>query len=148
MHLQWVLAGTAVVLVVASMVLVLTADAPDRLPEGSPGRTVQRFVEATLDGDRERAASLLADRRDGEGTCDLVVGGPDAAARVVLVRTERTGDRAEVTVVISQVRGFGLLGPDEIGFEDRFELRRAGGTWMLTWVPWPFATCEDKEAGP
>lgn len=142
---RWLVPALITVTVVvlgAAILLVATGPDPSRFERGTPERVVQEFVGAILDGERARARALLAPgMRVGDRACDLADAGTGADARVVLVRSVVDGDRAVVTVAISGITGFGLLGPEEATVRDDFVLRRWNGAWQLTAVPWPFATC-------
>lgn len=134
----WGMAAAVAILVVVSIVAVLTSGDPAVFGLDRPEGVVQHFVAALIDGDVTGARRYLDEGSAGE-RCDLSTPGAEADARVVLRSVTRSEDRATVRVGITQVQGFGFFG--DASYDDEFELERHGGTWTITWVPWPFADC-------
>jgi hypothetical protein len=137
---QRVLAIVGVVVVlVAVLTVVLVADrSAKRYDPNTPEGTVQAYVAAVLDGDRERAGALLA----ADGPCDasnLDLTYPPSYDRVVLVHSQADGDTARVEVDAVNSEGpFGAF-----GYRERiaFELERSGTGWSITGQPWPMYEC-------
>lgn len=136
----WILFGVVLAVVAGSVLLIVTGHTTRELPSDSPEGVVQRFVQAALQRDMTRARSYV----DPSTYCDVVDPGPEGSARVVLVGSSTDGDRAVVTLNISDVKGFGLVGIDRTDSTERAELTRVGTAWRLVLVPWPFGQCNQK----
>lgn len=147
----WVLIGITVVLVIVAIIVVTTrGDTTTDFEPGTPEHTVQQFVQAVLDGDTEQADALVsADDKDTWRTddCGIAPTDGDADARVVLIDTDVTGDDAIVYVLVSELRGFTFIGPDQSTYREQFTLIRDGDGWLITVVPWPFFGCGYGEVG-
>jgi hypothetical protein len=76
-------------------------------------------------------------------TCDHV-GVGDGDYRITLVKTTEREESARVEVIVSQVVGGGLFGPDEYQSDEVFDLRREGDGWRISTVPWAFAICSES----
>ena len=130
--------GVVVVLVVVLTAVLAAQRSVTRYDRSSPEGTVQTYVAAVLDGDRQRAAALLAEG----GPCgieDLDLAYPPTYDRVLLVRSTTDGDTARVEVDAVESEGpFGAF-----SFRERlaFELERSGSGWAITGQPWPMYEC-------
>lgn len=129
----------AVLLVVASVATVLLSrrEAVDR-PEGSPEAAVQAYVEAVIDHDGTAILALM----DPALPCteeEVERSWWDEPLTVTLEDARTTGDTAVVTVAITH-GSTGLL-PDQWSEEQRFDLRRIDGDWVVTGEAWPWFEC-------
>lgn len=132
--------GALVLLAVLAGVLAANRDAPELDPQ-SPEGVTQAFLEAAFDADDETAAELLSPTSG----CDVSDVGqaylPDDV-RVVLEGAEVDGDRAVVTLAVTDVYGDGLLGSSEYEHTERARLAREDGAWRLTALPWLLPSCD------
>lgn len=130
------------VLVVAALVAVFARGATQQLDPGTPQGVVQQYASAVLAGDFDTARELHSADRDSPEACDEWSPSPQSDTRLTLVRTVVTGDRATVTVNITQSYG-GPFGGDS-GYHDDFALERSGeGTWYVVQAPWEFQVCSE-----
>ncbi len=132
-----VLAGIAV-LTVAAGVLAANRHVAEFDP-GTPETAVQAYLTAVVDGDNERAASLLA----ADGSCgldDLDRSYVPDGVRAVLRDSEVNGDTARVDVGVEMSTADLFAGS---GYTEKhtFRLVRHGEGWLITGVPWPMYDC-------
>lgn len=132
-------AGLAIVALVAIAVIVAVAlpDEPATYPAGSPEAAFQVYYQAWERGDGEAAyASLSSDvkgditsaeyrRRDSEQSWQR-----DEDRRVVLLRSEITGDRAVLDLRVDQFHEGGL-GGDRYSYDRSVRLVREDGVWLI-----------------
>ena len=116
------------------------------LPEGSPERAVQDYVQALYDDDLDTATSYL-DPDEGCTTEDLDVLWVDGDARVVLRDTRVDGDEATVRIELVHADS-GPVAVDEWSEEETFRLRSDVDGWVLTGLPWPLHRCTGDGESP
>jgi hypothetical protein len=128
----------AVVAAVVVVALVLAVQAPNEFDPGTPEAAVSGYFQALIDRNRAEAERFMApDLVDHCGSdLDQVREAPDGL-RVVIVATERDGDRMLVTVRITERSGPGPLLGDEHTFEETLVLAEVAGDWLIAEVPWP-----------
>lgn len=134
-----VLAIVAVLGLVALVAVLVRGAAPQYDPD-SPQGAVQRYVSAVVTGDLDEARDLHASKH--AGGCDPTSAYVSPDSRVTLIDMNVSGDTATATVRIS----YGYDGPfgGDSGYEDRFELARVGGEWLVSFSPWPFQICLEE----
>ncbi len=154
---RW-LAGTAaaiVALIVAGVAAALIAGGPaETLPEDSPERVVQQYLQA-LDNDDYRAAYAYfggslqqsCSLHDFRQRMRWRAGQSD---RVVLEQTEEIDGRAIVSVRVSSVSLDApfAFAPNETSFRMEFALEREEGAWRFIEPPWPLGYCEPAPTPP
>ena len=123
-------------LVVAGVVAALRE--PAVLDPATPSGVVQQYVQAVMDGDNDRAADLLSVNTECNAG-DLDRAWVDPAARVDLLRSETSGNRAHVRIAIDTPTGELLR--NSWSEERTIRLERIGGEWLITGVPWPLYEC-------
>ena len=154
---RW-LAGAAVIvaLLIAFSVVVGVSNRdrePDLLPAGTPGRAVQDYVLATQRGEMDAANALLdeesrercsPDDSPDEGYYAYApLGYPPTGSFSRLVREEEDGDKATVTIEITEVNAPGdipLFGGSVYEYETTYTLVREQGEWRLRYP----GRCPDK----
>lgn len=138
---SWALGALIAAIVVAALVtVVVRGRGPADLPPGSPEAAVQRYLTAVIDRDGEAAVALLEPDTSCTPTDVDNVGWVGADTHVELRTVEvRSSTTARVTVTITT--GSGELVPSGWDEEQTFTLRRFGGEWRLTDMPWPLYEC-------
>ena len=124
---------------VAAGVLAATRTAPEA-DLSTPSGVVQSYLQAVADGATVDAAELL----DPEGTCgvqDLAQASLTTSLRAVLGDSSVDGDRAVVTVAITEGYGDDPFGSEGYAHDERFVLERSGETWTVVGSPWPMYDC-------
>ena len=133
--------GVAVIVLLAVVAAVVSAtrSAPT-YGEGTPERTVQRFLTAVLDDDYETAAGLLAE----DSSCDVEDFDqsylPDDV-RVVLHGVDVEADRSARVHVEVVFGGGDPFGGSEYSEDHGFRLTKSGEEWSIEGVPWPLYEC-------
>ena len=130
----------AVVLIFLFLIVTLISskEATLSLDPKRADATVQRYLSALLKGDHLSAAKFFAP----ESLCtvqDLDRVYSIEATRVELVKTEITGERAEVSVKVEY--GSGDPFATNVGEDHTFRLTRTGEQWLLESIPWPLYDC-------
>lgn len=146
--LLWAVLALAGV-VVAAGALAAVLRSPAQLPPGSPEAVVQRYLQAVLAGDHERAARHLA--HELAAACDpAVLRSPrlDRAMRATLEDVHRAGGRAEVQVRVHTDAGSGPLGVDTYSHVETYVLTEKLGDWRLVEPPWPLYHCAPEPSPP
>lgn len=140
--------GVLVLLAVGAGVLAASRDVP-QLDPASPEGVTQAFLQAAFDADEEAAAEHLS-ATSGCDVADVRQAYLPDDVRVVVESTEVDGDRAVVTLVVTDVYGEGLFGSSEYEHTERARLAREDGAWRLTALPWLLPSCDDDlvEVGP
>ena len=129
----------AVLLLLFLLVTLITSkEATLNLDPKSPDGTVQKYLTALFKGDHLKAAKFFAP----ESLCtvqDLDRVYSSDAARAVLVKTEITGNSANVSVRVEYQSSdpFGT----EWGDNHTFRLSRTGDRWLFKSIPWPLYQC-------
>lgn len=133
-----VVGGAIVALIVLALVVVLAVPkGPTAYDPGSPEAVFQTFYQAYEAGDVEGAYALLSSgvknqmtlaeyrRLDADQAWQR-----DQDRRVVLLRADPTGDRANLLLRIDQFSQGGL-GGNRYSYERTIRLVRAGGMWLI-----------------
>ena len=133
-----VVVGAIVGLIALAVVLVIAV--PDRPPTydpGSPEAAVQGFLQAYEEGDIDGAYALLSTRIKADLTLNEyrrvdseVSWQRDDDRRVVLVRSDVSGDQASVHLRIDQFSGGGL-GNTRYSEDRTIRLVREDGAWLI-----------------
>ena len=133
-----VVGGAIVALIALAMVVVLAVPkGPTAYDPGSPEAAFQAFYQAFEAGDVEGGYGLLASSVTDQMTLaqyrrlDSEQGwqrGEDR--RVVLLGSDRTGDRANLRLRIDQFSGGGL-GSNRYSYERTIRLVREDGAWRI-----------------
>jgi hypothetical protein len=131
------LAAIALVVVIA-LIAVLARSAPPEYDRDTPEGIVQLYSQAVVDGDVQEALTYLVP--DVADACERLSPNADDT-RVTLVSSDEADDTARVEVIVTEVYGSGLLGRDEYDSDERFELRRIEGDWLIETAPWQLAVC-------
>lgn len=136
-----------VVLVAVIAVIVTSVREPPTLPEGSPEATVQRYLQAVADGDRDAALETYSpDVRRRCEEQDAAHRPPFPAERMSFdadlseVR-EVDDDLVEVEVRITEFSGEPPFGGGGYDHTEAFRLERVDGTWAITEAFWPYYLC-------
>lgn len=142
--LALLVAAVAVLAIVAGVV-VAGRDAP-ALDPGSPEAAVQGYLEAVLDGDYRAAADLVAPST-GCDAADVAQAFVAESAQIVLTDTTVDGDRAVVTLDVTEGAGDGPFGGEGFTRSERVTLERVGGTWKLAGSSWLLYLCDAPKEG-
>lgn len=132
--------GLVIGLVVAAGLVVLLRPSATEFDPTTPEGTVQSYVRAVLDDDREQALALLEDPSD---ECDLDHHRRDSI-RVTLEGVETTDDHSKVTIRMTTQGGEPPFDTYEYTERVTFELTRVEGNWLITRAPWPFQICRER----
>lgn len=136
-----VLAGVIATVVVLAVVVAVLSEtrSPATVESGSPEATVQKYVQAVLDRDDDRATTYL----DPAGGCTVedldAQNYVDPDARVELVDSVLRADAARVIVRVTMSSGGPV--PDFADVTVTFRLTRNDGSWLITGSPWPMYDC-------
>lgn len=142
-----ILIVTAVVVIAAIIIAaVIAATGGDPVfDEGTPEATVQRYLDALIDGDEDAAYDALSDElrqecspsdlREREWQTDGV--------RVSLRDVRIDGAEAEVDVTIHEGGGGGLFGEGS-SYPESFVLANTSRGWVLSERPWPIFFCSGE----
>ena len=144
----WLIAGAlslATLLIAAIVISLIGSEQP--MPEGTPERTVQRFLTALQVEDYRLAHSLLSDSR--KEICKLtdLVGGDALGVeryedtRVVLKDTEIFDDAAVVIASITTIENSGPFGTSEHSSDQSYDLVKEQGEWRIDERFWPHMGC-------
>lgn len=136
----YIAVGVVAVLVVVALIVVFTRSGPVELDESTPEGVVQRYVEAIIAGDDETARGYLTP--DLREQCDDIEPYERDNTRVTLAGTTERGDTATVEVMVTRTAGAGL-GATDYTSEERFQLERDGGDWVIDGTPWQFSICTE-----
>lgn len=126
-----------VVAILAVVAVVLAVQPPPEFDPATPEGTAQGYFRAVLDQDVEAVRSYMT--TESIGSCrlsELRYFTPDQA-RVVIVHTEITGDRAEVDVRITESWGSGPFDADSHTFDETLVMEQHGDRWLIARPPWP-----------
>jgi hypothetical protein len=138
-----VIVAVIAVLVAGALALVFFRPQPELRPASTPEGVVQRYAAAIIDGDEAAAAGFLADElRNG---CRHHTQPVREDLRVTLLSTQVHGDTADVTVAVITSDGGDPFGASEYEARETFDLLRDQGQWLVSRVPWQFASCPPPE---
>jgi hypothetical protein len=138
------IAGVVGALVLVSLIVTLTSSRPpELLPEGSPERAVQDFLQAIEERDHASAWALLDPEFQAAcpiGEFERALTGRTSSIRIRLdeVRTTTTG--AEVSVRVTESFS-GRPMPSEFTSTQRYSLVEVDGEWRLRAAGWPYFDC-------
>jgi hypothetical protein len=130
----------AVVLVAVVAGVVVANRTPPQFDPHTPQGVVQAYLKAVLDGDHSRAADLLSPS-SGCGESDLALAAVPESARIVLDDAVVDGDRAVVTVKVTEGSGDELFGSSAYTHSERITLQRDAGVWQIAESPWLLSGC-------
>jgi hypothetical protein len=133
------LVGAIVFLAVVAGVVVANRSAPDVDP-GTPEGVVQQYLQAVVDGDYPAAADLLAPS-SGCDLSDVSAAYAPGSAQVVLKDTAVDGDRAVVTVDVTEGAGDDLFGSSGYSHTERVTVVRDDGAWKIAGSTWLLYSC-------
>ena len=145
----WLIGGAGfLVLLLVVAVVVALVEKEKSFDEGTPEATVQRFLGAVEDEEFQLAHGFLSQELSEDCTFDQFfsrTGGPGGGLlryeRISLKQTKIQGERAFVTVRITNFRGSGPFGTSESSHEQTFVLLRQDDSWLFSLYPWPFFEC-------
>jgi hypothetical protein len=144
---MWLIgAGVALAALLIASVAIAVVRKPEPLPEGTPKRTVQLYLEAVADDDLEAADNLLSAELRLRCPVENMASRPYGRqqlddSRVTLKETTFVGDKAFVTVRVSTIRGNGPFGTSARIHEQRYTLVEEAGAWRFVNEPWPYQGC-------
>lgn len=124
----------AIVLVAVAIVLVVGSPDVEDYPPDSPPGTVQRYLLAARERDRDAIMALVSARvrrqfEDFERS-DLPYCPASDGRRVRVRRVDERGDRATVILIVEQISGSGLR-LDRYSYEQPVNLVREDGEWKI-----------------
>lgn len=129
-------------LLVVAVLAVVFRPAVEELDPATPEGTVQRYVQALLDGNEQAAASFL---RPSDEECEVFEPEFLDTVRVTLVDVATHDGSSDVQVRITTAGGEPPFDRYESSSEGEFELiRSADGSWQIDQAPWPFEVCEKR----
>ena len=141
----WLVGGAAALalLLVVSIVLGVTQRA-EQLQEGTPERTVQRYLLAADEDDYKTAYNLLT--KELRVRCpmeDFAAGSSGGRTRLGSRRvthedTKYVDETAIVIARVTNIDGGGPFETSESSYEQRFTLSLEEGEWRLARNFWPF----------
>ena len=143
----WIIgSGVALgVLLIAAIAIALIRNAVV-LPEGSPERTVQIYLEAVSDDDIEAARAMLSSEFKERCTLEEMFSrsfGRQSIedSRVTYDKTNYVEDKAFVVFEVTQTSNSGPFGIDEYSRDEQYALIREEGEWRLSSTAWPYHSC-------
>ena len=145
---MWLIGGAALVavLLVASIVVALV-EQEEALPEGTPERTLQRFLLAVEDEDFRAAYDLLSAQLKQicafEEFAGTAYGGKAELrnSRVTLEDTRYLDGTALVIARVTRISSSGPFGTSEWSHDEHYRLILEEGEWRFTEYPWPHYGC-------
>ena len=151
----WLIAGVlslATLLIAAVVVSLMGSEQP--MPDGTPERTVQRFLTALQAEYYRLAYSFWSDSR--KEICELtdLVGGDALGverygnARVVLKDTKIFDDAAVVIASITRIENSGPFGTSEHSEDQSYDLVKEQGEWRIDGRFWPHMGCVNSTITP
>ncbi|RYV50907.1 hypothetical protein [Pengzhenrongella frigida] len=138
-----ILVGLVVVLAAVAGVVVANRTAPS-LDADTPAGVVQEYLQAVLAGDYPAAADLISPSSPCDAA-DVAQAYLPETARVVLDRTTVDGDRAVVTLDVTENAGDGPFGDSGYSHTERINVAREGGAWKITGSPWLLYSCDSTK---
>ena len=151
-----IIAAAAVMLlaIVTAITAMITQGNGRLMGKDSPEGVVQRFLLAMESGNYMAAYNYLAAEPKDNCTynefLDQRNSGQIEDIQASLIGTDTFGDRAEVTITITQFRTSGpFLGPFESptdSYQQTYLLRQEEGDWHFSHMPWPVYWCPSQES--
>ena len=140
------------VLLIAAIAIALIRDAVV-LPEGSPERAVQLYLEAISEEDFEASREMLSADLKERCTLEAMVSrsfGRQSLddSRVTHDTTNYVGDKAIVVFEVTRTSNGGPFGIDEHSRDEHYTLVREDGEWRLSASPWPYQSCAQPVGVP
>ncbi len=128
-----ILAGAAILIVVAVVVAAVLADSRTRkFDAGTPEAAAQAYIQALFDGEEDEAHALLTPELQWQCDVDELARGLAFGAEVAIFDDVNVdGDRAEIIVVLDS--GFSR--------ETRLVLERRDGRWLIADAEWLLNRC-------
>lgn len=133
----WLLAGGALLVVVA-LVVVALARGPVELDPTTPEGTVQAYLQAISDKDYETALAMVDPDAENCTPGDIAYAAPQDPFSATLLETTVSGDTAIVEVSIRFGSSPGPFEPGDRGFGEVFHLEDRDGVWVIVGTPWPY----------
>lgn len=145
---RWLI-GTVVGVVVLAVVAVLATSLrePASLPAGSPEATVQRYLQAVADGDREAIQDTYTPalrRRCEEQVTEPRMPFPEERPSFdadLLGTRELDDGSVEVRIRITEFSGEPPFGDGGYDHTEVFRVERVAGTWGIAEAFWPYYDC-------
>ena len=134
------LIAVVVIVIVIALIAVFTREGDRTYPADSPDGVVQRYARAVVEGDTDAARGYLTP--DSAAECEPWEAGT-GDYRITLVGRTVRDTTARVEVIVSEVVGGGLFGPDEYQSQEVFSLQRVDGGWKVENMPWQFRICAE-----
>lgn len=133
------------VLLIAAIVVALLRDAVV-LPEGSPERAVQLYLEAISEGDFEAAQATLSSELKERCSLEALYARSYAKenlddSRVAHNTTNLVDDKAIVVFEVTQSSRGGPFDLDEWSHDEHYTLDREEGEWRISASSWPYQGC-------
>ena len=155
----WIIGGGVFLgaLLVAAVLVALTQEEV-ALPDGTPGRAVQLFLNALEDEDFRAAYNRLSVELRKDCKVERMAAGYSLAERdlksskVILGETvylNGPDGPALVTARVSGIRGSGPFGTSEYTRQHSYTLAKENAVWRFSEVPrWPYLECWGPQREP
>ena len=139
-------AGAALAALLIASIAIAVVSKPETLPDGTPERAVQLYLEAVSDDDFEAAHNLLSAELKRSCPVENMVGRFYAKdklsdSRVTLEETAFAGGKAIVIAKVTTIRGDGPFDTSARQHEQRYTLVEEDGEWRFVNEPWPYHGC-------
>jgi hypothetical protein len=133
------------VLLIAAIAVALMRDAVV-LPEGSPERAVQLYLQAISEEDFEAAQATLSSELKERCSLEALYARSYARenldnSRVAHNTTNLVDDKAIVVFEVTQVSQGGPFDLNEWSHDEHYTLVREEGEWRISASPWPYQGC-------
>ena len=137
--------------IVFAVVVALTVGDEQSFADGTPERTVQRYLEAVAERDASAALDFISPAVSDEcGTIprDAITSRRDARFRATLYETVPRDGRVDVHVTITESFGDAPFNGGESTWPLVLELTQEDGVWRFTQLPWPLYCTPKTERAP
>jgi hypothetical protein len=131
------IAAVGLVVVIALVAVLVRGGNPAAFAENTPEGVVQRYSQAVIDGDQQRALTYVVP--EVASSCEHT--GTSEDVRVTLLKTQEHDKDATVDVQVTTLTHGGLFGTEEYSNEDSFRLVKSGDSWLIESAPWQVAVC-------
>lgn len=139
--------GAVVLLAVVAGLIVANRSAPPLDPD-SPEGVVQQYLEAVIDDDYSSALGLVSPSL-GCDVSDIAEMRPYSGSLHVVLDTVRIdGERAVVTLDVTEGGGGDPFGSSGYTRSERIVLEQEEGAWRIASAPWLLYACSDRLEGP